>query len=307
MARRRAWVAPGIFALWKPVGPTSHDMVDFVRSLLPRGAPVGHAGTLDPFAEGVLPICMGGATRLADAVGAGRKTYLASARLDQDTETGDPTGAVVAAHARPAGDFGARVREAARGLTGTLMQVPPAYSARRVGGQRAYDLARAGAAPVLEARPVEVDSFEVLEAQWPTVRFRVVCGRGTYVRSLALDLGRALGVGGHLVTLAREAVGRLTASRAKRPFELLDPAGLEAACVPLEEAMAEAARVELPAGALARVRNGQPLDRAELPADAAAGFLVAYPEGGRHAAAVLRRDAAGRYCPDRVFPPEPAD
>jgi tRNA pseudouridine55 synthase len=301
MARRRKapWIPPGVLVLWKPVGPTSHDLVDYVRRLLPRRAKVGHAGTLDPFAEGILPLCLGGATRLADQVGDQPKTYLALADLSADTDTGDPTGEVTARFEEPEG-FGAELVQAgAAALTGEIEQVPPAYSAIRIDGERAYDRARRGEDVEIPARVVTVHRFEVLEVQWPLVRFRVVCSKGTYVRSLARDLGRHWGGGGHLKELAREAVGRLDRARAHTPFELVGLEPLSAGYVPLEEALPDAVAVRLPDGDVARIQQGNPIEHDH---DGVGSLLVAYPEAGGPPVAACRATPGGGLRPWKVFP-----
>lgn len=306
MSRRRRgrpapWVPPGIFALAKERGPTSHDLVDFVRKLLPRGARVGHGGTLDPFAEGVLPICVGGATRLADRVGEGSKVYLAELRLDATTATGDLDGEVVARHARPADFETAGIEAAAAELTGEIMQVPPAYSAVRVGGKRAYELARAGEAPELAARPVTIHRIELLEVGWPRVRFRVECGRGTYVRVLGEDLGKAVGAGGHLTRLVRERVGPLVLAEASTPFQVV-AAGVPACYTPLEEALGGLPRVTLAGPQVERVLCGGDFAAADLadPAELPPGDLVLYAAGEGFPLALAHLDA-GRIRPVRVF------
>lgn len=300
MARRKApWVPPGVLVLWKPVGPTSHDLVDYVRRLLPRRAKVGHAGTLDPFAEGILPLCLGGATRLADQVGDQPKTYLALADLSADTDTGDHTGTVGESFPEPA-DFGpALVGAAAATLTGEIEQIPPAYSAIRIDGERAYDRARRGEDVKIPARQVTVYRFEVLEVSWPRVRFRVECSKGTYVRTLARDLGRHWGGGGHLVELVREKVGSLDRARAHTPFELVGLDPLSAGYVPLEEALPDAAAVRLPPPAVARLQQGNPIDHDHV---GGGELLVAYPEAGGLPVAACRAAPGGGLRPWKVFP-----
>lgn len=301
MARRRRapWVPPGVLVLWKPPGPTSHDLVDYVRRLLPRRSKVGHTGTLDPFAEGILPLCLGGATRLADLVGDQPKTYLAVADLAADTDTGDHTGEVTAGFEEPAG-FGRELVEAAAAtLTGEIEQVPPAYSAIRIDGERAYERARRGEDVEVPARKVHVHRFEVLDVAWPKVRFRVECSKGTYVRSLARDLGRYWGGGGHLVELVRERVGALDRARAFTPFELVSLGELAEGFVPLEEALPGAAAVRLPEPAVARLQQGNPIDHVHAgPGD----LLVAYPEAGGPPVAACRPAPGGGLRPWKVFP-----
>lgn len=208
----------------KPAGPTSHDVVDRVRRLLGLRR-VGHTGTLDPFATGVLPLCLGVATRLARFMSAADKVYRARVRLGFATDTDDCTGEALTP-AQPVGVNLAQVRAAAHSLTGNLMQIPPAYSAKRVGGKRLYEHARAGES--VERRPcaVQVQRFDVLDLAGDTATLEVACSTGTYVRALARDLGAALGVGGHLTALRRTRSGVFDVEQAV-PWELLAP-GAEA-------------------------------------------------------------------------------
>ena len=189
----------------KPAGPTSHDVVDHVRRSL-RLRRAGHTGTLDPFATGVLPVCVGKATRLARFLAAGEKTYRATARLGFATTTDDVTGEPLSAPRAVSVDR-AQVEAAARTLVGDQMQVPPAYSAKRSGGERLYDLARRGVAVERAPVPVVIHALEVRRADGDEVEIEVRCGSGTYVRALARDLGERLGTGAHLVTLRRVRSG----------------------------------------------------------------------------------------------------
>ena len=198
----------GVLVVDKPAGPTSHDVVDHVRrSLQTRRA--GHTGTLDPFATGVLPVCVGKATRLAQFLAAGEKAYRATARLGFATTTDDATGEPLSAP-RPVAVDRAQVEAAARTLVGEQMQVPPAYSAKRSGGERLYDLARRGVAVERPPVRVVVHALEVRRADGDEVEMEVRCGAGTYVRALARDLGERLGTGAHLVALRRIRNGSFT-------------------------------------------------------------------------------------------------
>jgi tRNA pseudouridine55 synthase len=190
----------------KPVGPTSHDAVAQVRRAL-NVRRVGHTGTLDPFASGLLLVCLGSATRLAEYLTPLTKTYLATLRLGIATDTDDRMGEVVADD--PAGTHVPRAAlEAALSTQrGTIRQLPPVYSAKKVGGQRMYAAARRG--ETLERTPVEVTihRIELLEYRAPDAVFEVECSSGTYIRAIARDVGDALGVGAHLRELRRTRVG----------------------------------------------------------------------------------------------------
>jgi tRNA pseudouridine55 synthase len=195
----------GVLVVDKPAGPTSHDIVDRARRALGTRR-VGHTGTLDPFATGVLPLCLGRATRLARFLTAGEKTYRATVRLGFATTTDDLTGEPLG-EPRPleVGDEG--LRAALAGLVGRFDQVPPAFSARQVEGRRLYELARRGEAVARAAAPVEVHALEVVARGQDTLDLEVRCSAGTYVRALARDLGERLECGAHLVALRRTRSG----------------------------------------------------------------------------------------------------
>jgi tRNA pseudouridine55 synthase len=196
----------------KPAGWTSHDVVAVVRRTVGVRR-VGHGGTLDPLATGVLPILIGGATRFVDRLHAGRKVYAALVRFGTETTTDDAEGAERAAAAVPDLDAGG-IERALERFRGDVVQVPPERSAVQVGGRRAYALARTGEAVRLSPRTVRVERFDVASWRPPVLRALIVCGSGTYVRALARDLGRSLGSAAHLGALRRLAVGALGAEDA---------------------------------------------------------------------------------------------
>lgn len=250
----------GLLVVDKPAGPTSHDVVAQVRRLA-NTRRVGHAGTLDPMATGVLVLGLGRATRLLGYLAAGEKSYAGRIRLGQRTSTDDAWGEVVAQSAGAAGLDEAAVRAAAATLRGELAQVPPAFSAVQVGGRRAYARARAGEHVELAPRTVVVHRFEVLRVQ-PVgelldVDVEVDCSAGTYIRALARDLGAALGVGGHLSSLRRTRAGRFDVAQAASlpipdgaALPLLPLAAAVAACFPRRDVDAAQARLVAHGGAL---------------------------------------------------------
>ena len=199
--------AHGFLLIDKPPGCTSHDVVDTVRAVAGQKK-VGHAGTLDPMATGLLVLALGRPTRLLRFVTAASKEYVATARFGVATDTLDADGAVLSREPMPvtAADLAGVVGR----FIGVVLQVPPMVSARRVGGRRLYDLARAGEEVEREARPVVIHELEILElapSDYPEVTFRVLCSTGTYVRTLADDMARAMGGRANLVTLRRTATG----------------------------------------------------------------------------------------------------
>jgi tRNA pseudouridine55 synthase len=224
----------GLLLVDKPSGMTSHDVVDAERHALGIRK-IGHAGTLDPMATGLLILGVGRATRLLRYLGTLPKTYEGTARLGEETDTLDADGAVV--RATPVGVSRDDVERAAAALVGDSMQAPPAYSAVKVGGRKLYEEARAGRPAEAPPRPIHVDAFEVTSFDGRDVGFRVRCSAGTYVRVLAADLGRGLGSGAHLVALRRTAIG---------PFDVRDasPPG-RGSPLPVERAVAHLPRVQL--------------------------------------------------------------
>jgi len=201
----------GIIVVDKPEGVSSMGVCRVVRGKLrtggaPKRIKVGHGGTLDPLATGVLVILVGKATKLCDRVMIGEKRYAAGIDLSAFSETDDREGEREEINvATP--PTRVELESACTGFVGTIMQRPPAYSAMKVNGQRAYKLARAGEAPKLEPRPIVIHACDVVSYDWPIAILDIRCGKGTYIRSLARDLGVALGTGGMLSSLRRTAVG----------------------------------------------------------------------------------------------------
>lgn len=196
----------GFLPILKPAGPTSHDMVGKIRRLTPRKTKVGHTGTLDPFADGVMITALGKATRFADNVHLMSKSYHAHIELGRTTDTLDPTGEFGRTTQVP--EFGesdlVRIRET---LLGEQMQVPPAYSAKKVDGKRSYELARENRAVELPARPVTIHELKIDKIAPTTIDLEVLCSTGTYIRSLGRDIALALGTQGYLSKLTRTSVG----------------------------------------------------------------------------------------------------
>ncbi len=228
----------GVINLDKPVGPTSHDMVGLARRLTGLRR-IGHAGTLDPLASGVLPILVGPATRLSQELTGGRKRYDAVVRLGFRSQTDDGEGPIERGSEPPGEDA---VRAVLPEFVGTIAQRPPAFSARKSGGVKAYQAAREGSALDLPPREVTVHEIRLLDASpgdgWLDVRLDIETGPGTYIRSLARDLGERLGCGGYLHALRRTAAAGLSAADGRSPDELeaLAAAGrLDEALIPVEQ------------------------------------------------------------------------
>ena len=200
-------IPAGILALDKPSGPTSHDVLQMVRRLAGRRARVGHCGTLDPKASGLLLLTIGGATRLSRYFVGLDKEYEGRVRLGEATDTLDAAGEITEQMPVPSDLDEQAIRAAARPLIGTIDQEPPAYSAIKVAGKRLYERARAGEEVRAPLREVEIHALEITSLALPEIQIRVRCSSGTYVRSIARDLGALLGLPAHLASLVRTAVG----------------------------------------------------------------------------------------------------
>ncbi|MGE5762190.1 MAG: tRNA pseudouridine(55) synthase TruB [Gemmatimonadota bacterium] len=222
----------------KTAGPTSHDVVDVVRRALGVRR-VGHLGTLDPFADGLLVLVVGRATRLAQFASGWRKEYRGTMRLGAATTTDDVTGATVATSDVWRALDRAAVEAALAGHTGPAWQRPPAHSAVKVAGERAYRRARRGETVELASRPVDIETLVLEDWTPPDLRFRAIVSAGTYVRSIARDVGETLGCGAHLVALTRTAVGpfRLEDARVAETVTAADlrPAALLVGSLPSRE------------------------------------------------------------------------
>jgi tRNA pseudouridine55 synthase len=297
----------GWVVLDKPIGMTSTHAVSVVkRAFAARKA--GHAGTLDPLASGVLPIALGEATKTVPFVVEGRKAYRFTVRWGIETDTDDAEGrALATSTVRPTA---AALCAALAAFVGTIMQTPPKFSAVKIAGERAYDLAREGEEVVLEPRPVDIARLDLIAVPDPDhAEFEAECGKGTYVRALARDLGRALGTYGHVVALRRTAVG---------PFSDALAVGVEALPQRTDHAAAVADRsvlrpVELGLGALprltvsradaGRLASGQAVLLRGRDAPVTTGWVSVSSEGRLVALALAEQ---GELRPRRIFRLRPA-
>jgi tRNA pseudouridine55 synthase len=279
----------GVLVVDKPAGPTSHDVVERVRQAL-RVRRAGHTGTLDPFATGVLPVCLGRATRLARFFSESDKSYRATVRLGFATTTDDAVGEPMG-KARAVDVTDEAVRRACAALTGSLRQVPPAYSAKRVEGQRLYELARRGVAVDRVAVPVTVHALDVVSRDGDQVVLDVRCSAGTYVRALARDLGEALGAGGHLAALRRTDAAGFGLADALA-WDDLTPAAADRV-VPLDSLLPRFPAVVVSDDGAAAVRHGRALDRrlvaSGFPAPPAPARLRVIDAGGHLLALAVPR------------------
>lgn len=286
----------GVLRVDKPVGPTSHDVVGMARRGLGTRR-VGHTGTLDPFASGLLLLCVGPATRLAEYLTALPKSYRATLRLGAVTDTDDHTGAVISASDAWRSLTEAQVRAALEAQVGTLQQIPPLYSAKRVDGERMYDRARRGEA--VERHPVEVvvHGIEVERVELPEVEFVVHCGSGTYIRSIARDAGETLGAGAHLTALRRTRVGEHRVDDAVPAGDLADAAAVRRAMLAPADALGAMPRLTLDEEGERHVRHGRAVEAPDA-ADGEGAVALLTPDGAL--LAIAERHGA-RLQPRKVF------
>lgn len=243
----------GVLVIDKPEGWTSHDVVAHVKRKL-KAKKVGHLGTLDPLATGVLVLVIDGATKYSNILDTGAKAYLAVAKLGEETDTYDREGSVVAS-SDVSGVTEDSIRKALDSFRGRIRQVPPMYSAIKSNGTPLYKLARKGVTIEREAREVEVYSLDVVRIETPVVEFRVACSRGTYLRSMCHDLGKLLGTGAHLLELRRLASGDFSITEAVAPG--LDAEELSKRIIPLEEALERASKAAQKAAPEGRTGTGR--------------------------------------------------
>lgn len=257
--RKKGNKVDGWINLDKPLEITSTQSVGKVRRLL-NAQKAGHAGTLDPLATGILPIALGDATKTIPFAQDELKTYSFTVTWGEQRSTDDREGEVIAASdVRPSAED---IKAALPAYIGDIEQVPPKFSAIKIDGQRAYDLARDGEEVELKARPVYIESLELLDARADEADFRMICGKGTYVRSLARDLAQDLGTVGYISMLRREAVGPFTEKNAislDKLEELSDSARLNEALLPLQTALDDILVLAVKEDETRALRNGQVL------------------------------------------------
>jgi tRNA pseudouridine55 synthase len=297
----------GIFVIDKAAGMTSHDVVARVRRLL-RQKRVGHAGTLDPLATGVLPVLVGQATRVAEYLSESGKAYRATIRFGVETDTYDAEGAVT--EQRPVALTPPQIEAVLPEFLGAQMQVPPRYSAIKRAGQPLYKLARAGEDVTPEPRPVVIAALRPITWEPPDLVLDIECGKGTYIRSLAHDLGARLGTGAHLAALRRTRSGPFKLDQAVT-LEQLDAAlagdTWSALLYPPDAALLDRRAATLDAAQAAAMRNGQPLRLApeslvpSAPAPAEGELLRAYAADGRFLGLARWDASASVWRPHKVL------
>ncbi|CAG7602535.1 tRNA pseudouridine synthase B [Paenibacillus solanacearum] len=303
----------GILPVWKPQGFTSHDVVAKVRRIL-KIKRIGHTGTLDPAVTGVLPLCIGRATRLVEYIQDLPKEYEACLRLGIATDTEDAEGTVIARDE----DAGRKlspeqVTSAIARFVGDIEQTPPMYSAVKVDGKRLYELAREGAVVERKARTVTIYRIDVMETSWtgtyPEVRFRVLCSKGTYIRTLCVDIGKALGVPAVMAELVRTSTGAIgpeSCLTLEQIEELHVRGELDSRLLTMEQALAHMPSVRLNAEQAQRALQGQKLrmNRPNGLANASADGvvqLVGLSEDGKLLGIFDWEEAEHRLTPAKIF------
>ncbi|MDV6376671.1 tRNA pseudouridine(55) synthase TruB [Sporosarcina sp. GW1-11] len=257
----------GILPLWKEKGMTSHDCVFKLRKIL-RTKKVGHTGTLDPEVEGVLPICIGKATKVASYVTDAGKEYIAKVSIGRSTETEDAQGETVTSDNSYKEFTRAQIMEALHKLTGEITQIPPMYSAVKVKGKRLYEYARKGIEVERPERKVQIHQIELLDeeenfaGEQVTFSIRVSCGKGTYIRTLAVQIGELLGYPAHMEKLVRTASGNFRQAECKtlaEVAEFMEAEIVDSILLPIENVLTDFPKVEIDTSDIEHIKNGQVL------------------------------------------------
>ncbi len=284
-------IVKGILNLDKPSGITSRAVVDRVARLLPR-IKVGHAGTLDPLASGVLIVCVGSATRLIESVQRMTKVYRTVFRLGARSDTLDAEGPVAVVE-NPSVPSELEIRQVLAGQVGEILQHPPEYSALKVKGQRAYHLARAGRVVDLEPRLVRIERADLLSYRWPLLDLEIECGGGTYIRSIARDVGEALGCGGLVATLVRTRTGPFALDDSADPTTLTR-SSLAADLRPALDAVPNLPRITLDESQVRAIAQGRVLNAANLALDSVPHGEIALLDAGGRLIAIGQGDSSHR-------------
>ena len=294
----------GILNVYKEAGFTSHDVVAKLRGIC-RQKKIGHTGTLDPEAVGVLPVCLGSGTKLCDMLTDKSKEYEAVLLLGQVTDTQDVTGTVLEEHEVTADEE--QAVEAIRSFVGAYEQIPPMYSALKVNGKRLYELARAGKEVERKGRPVEIHSIEILSVSLPEITFRVACSKGTYIRTLCHDIGQKLGCGGTMKSLKRTRVGIFTIDGALKLSQLEELAAqgrLEEKVIPVEARFTELPALTVKDAFARLIENGNafyPGQAEESVRTPDGGQVRVYDRKGRFYGIYAFSEEKERYQPVKMF------
>lgn len=291
----------GILVICKEKGYTSHDVVAKLRGIL-HMKKIGHTGTLDPDAEGVLPVVLGKATKLADMLTEKEKTYEAVLHLGIETDTQDMTGTVLSRSEVNLKEE--QVRQAAESFLGPQMQVPPMYSALKVNGKKLYELAREGKTVPRTPRPVHFYSIDILDMKLPLVKLRITCSKGTYIRTLCHDIGEKLGVGGCMEELIRTETGRFSLEEAltlSQVQAMAEEGTIENHILSVETVLNEYPAVHSRPEGDRLLENGNAIKPKDLTEPAAAGWVRMYTSQGRFIGIYTRDSQNQRFIPVKMF------
>lgn len=291
----------GIINIYKEKGFTSFDVVAKLRGIL-KTRKIGHTGTLDPDAEGVLPVCIGKATKICELLTDKTKEYEAVMLLGRTTDTQDVTGETLTQ--QEVRCSAKEVEKAVLSFAGDYMQVPPMYSALKVNGKKLYELAREGKTVERKPRPVHFYEIEILDIDFPLVRFRVTCSKGTYIRTLCHDIGEKLGCGAAMETLLRTKVGRFTLDDAitlAQTEEAVRNGEIEQRILGIEEILAEYPRVCCTKEGDRLLANGNPLVQALVNAEEKDGWIRMCNSEGSFAGVYQWDEKRDRYFPVKMF------
>lgn len=294
----------GIIIVDKEEGFTSHDVVAKLRGICGQRK-IGHTGTLDPMATGVLPVCLGSATKLCDMLADKDKEYVAELLLGRETDTQDVTGQVLAE--RPVEVSEEEASQAALSFLGDYRQIPPMYSALKVNGRKLYELARAGKEVERSARLVRIEELEILACSLPVLRMRVACSKGTYIRTLCADIGERLGCGGTMQSLRRTRAGCFSLGEARTLGELQrlkDEGGLAEALRPVDSVFGDCPALHAAGEGRRLLENGNALLPEQTEENVLYGegsWVRVYRQEGSFAGIYAYESASGRYRPVKMF------
>lgn len=291
----------GIIVIRKEKGFTSHDVVAKLRGIL-HMKKIGHTGTLDPDAVGVLPVALGKGTKLVDLITDKEKTYEAVLHLGITTDTQDMSGTVLEEKTVNATEE--QVRETIAGFVGEQLQIPPMYSALKINGKKLYELAREGKTVERKARPVCFYQIEVLDIQLPVVRIRVACSKGTYIRTLCHDIGQKLGCGGCMEQLLRTRVGRFSLEESHTLSEVEQAVAEGNVCkwiYPVENVLAEYPKIQADPYGDRLLQNGNPLSENLVDEQHKEGWVRMYASNGNFTGIFQWDEKKKKYYPVKMF------
>lgn len=291
----------GVLNIRKEKGFTSFDVVAKLRGIL-HMKKIGHTGTLDPDAVGVLPVALGKGTKLVDLITDKEKTYEAVLHLGITTDTQDMSGTVL--EEKPVNATEEQVRETIAGFVGEQLQIPPMYSALKINGKKLYELAREGKTVERKARPVCFYQIEVLDIQLPVVQIRVTCSKGTYIRTLCHDIGQKLGCGGCMEQLLRTRVGRFSLEESHTLSEVEQAVSEGTVCkwiYPVENVLAEYPKIQADSYGDRLLQNGNPLSENLVDEQHKEGWVRMYASNGNFTGIFQWDEKKKKYYPVKMF------